>query len=77
MNLVGEERALKQKPGPDIIILGSGSLVSQLTAARLIDLYQLVLVPVVLGKGRTLFGTLSERQASSAATAAPSRTAIS
>jgi len=61
-DLVSEVRALKQQAGPDIVILGSGSIVSQLTAARLIDLYQLVLVPVVLGKGRTLFETIPERQ---------------
>ncbi len=61
-DLVTEVRALKQRPGPDLVIIGSGSIVSQLTAARLVDLYQLVLVPVVLGKGRTLFETIPERQ---------------
>jgi dihydrofolate reductase len=38
-----------------MVILGSGSIVSQLTQARLIDAYQFVIVPVVLGQGRTLF----------------------
>ncbi len=42
-------------------ILGSGSLVSQLSQARLIDEYQLVVVPIVLGKGRTLFEGVAER----------------
>lgn len=60
-DLVTEVRALKQQPGSDIVIIGSGSLVSQLTAARLIDLYQLVFVPVVLGQGRTLFETIPGR----------------
>jgi dihydrofolate reductase len=43
------------------VILGSGSLVSQLTAARLIDEYQLVVNPIVLGAGRTLFETVADR----------------
>lgn len=42
-----------QKP---IVILGSGSLVTQLSDAGLIDEYQVVLAPVALGAGRSLFG---------------------
>ena len=53
-------QALKATDGPDLVILGSGSVVSQLTEARLIDEYQLVLTAVVLGKGRTPFQTLSD-----------------
>jgi dihydrofolate reductase len=45
----------KLASGPDMIILGSGTVVSQLSQAGLIDEYQLVVVPVVLGRGRTLF----------------------
>ena len=54
---------LKETPGPDIVILGSGSLVSQLTSARLIDGYDIVINPVALGAGRTLFETVTERVA--------------
>jgi dihydrofolate reductase len=57
-DLVTEVRRLKQQPGPDIVILGSGSIVSQLTQARLIDEYQLVLNPIVVGRGRSLFETV-------------------
>jgi dihydrofolate reductase len=46
---------MKREPGPDMVILGSGTIVSQLTDARLIDEYQLVVTPVVLGSGRTMF----------------------
>lgn len=59
--LVPEVRKLKQQPGPDMVILGSGSIVSQLTQARLIDGYQMVLNPIVLGKGRALFETVDDR----------------
>lgn len=53
-DLIGEIRKLKEGR-EDIAILGSGTLVAQLTPHRLIDEYQLVVVPVVLGRGRTLF----------------------
>ena len=59
-DLVTEAARLKAQPGPDLLILGSGSIVSQLTAARLIDQYQIVLCPVVLGRGRTLFETVTD-----------------
>jgi dihydrofolate reductase len=54
-DLASEVRKLKQAPGKDLVILGSGTIVSQLSEARLIDEYQIVLVPVALGAGRTLF----------------------
>ena len=60
-DLVDGVRRLKQTPGPDIVILGSGSVVSQLTSAGLIDVYDIVVNPVVLGAGRTLFETVTER----------------
>ena len=56
--LVDEVMRLKDQSGPDIVILGSGSIVSQLTQAKLIDEYQLVVNAVVLGRGRTLFETV-------------------
>jgi dihydrofolate reductase len=54
-DLVAEVRRLKEEGNEDITILGSGSIVSQLTQAGLIDEYQIALTPVVLGKGRTMF----------------------
>src|SRR4030095_9371206 len=50
-----EIRKLKKESEEDIVIMGSGSIVSQLTQQGLIDEYQLVLNPVILGKGRTMF----------------------
>jgi dihydrofolate reductase len=54
-DLLGEVRKLKQQFGKDLTILGSGSIVAQLAQARLIDEYQILLNPVVLGKGKTMF----------------------
>jgi dihydrofolate reductase len=54
-DLTAEVRKLKQAPGPDMVIMGSGSVVAQLADAGLIDEYQIVLNPLVVGNGRTLF----------------------
>jgi dihydrofolate reductase len=62
-DLAAEVRRMKADPGPDMAILGSGSLVSQLAPEGLIDEYQIVVTPVVLGKGRTLFDGIPEKLA--------------
>ena len=54
-DLVSEVRELKEGAGEDMAILGSGSIISQLAQAGLIDEFQIVVNPVALGKGRTLF----------------------
>lgn len=56
-----EMARLKAEPGNDFVIMGSGTIISQLAAARLIDSYQLVVCPLVLGGGRTLFESVDER----------------
>lgn len=53
--LLAEIRRLKQARGRGLTILGSGRLVAQLAQAGLVDEFVLVLCPVVLGGGRTLF----------------------
>ncbi len=52
---VAAMRSLKQQDGPNMVILGSGTIVAQLTQARLIDEYQIVVNALVLGGGRTMF----------------------
>ena len=47
--------ALKQQPGPDLGILGSGELIQSLRRHSLIDEYVLLVFPLVLGSGRRLF----------------------
>ena len=55
--------ALKEQTGGDILVLGSGSIVSLLTQHALIDDYQFVVGPVVLGSGRPLFhGVTQDRK---------------
>ena len=54
-------RRMKQEPGPDMVIMGSGTIVAQLTQARLIDEYQIVVTPIVLGSGRTMFDGVREK----------------
>jgi dihydrofolate reductase len=60
-DLAAAVRQLKEEPGPAMVILGSGSIVAQLTDARLVDEYQVVVCPVVLGSGRTMFEGVKER----------------
>jgi dihydrofolate reductase len=60
-DIAAEVRKMKQAPGPDMAIMGSGTIVSQLTDARLIDGYQVVVNPIVLGSGRTMFEGVKER----------------
>ena len=46
--------AMKKKPGKDIIILGSGTIVSQFTELGLIDEYHFVVGPLFIGSGKPL-----------------------
>ena len=50
-----EVSRLKQQPGHDILIYGSGELVHTLMQHDLIDEYRLMVYPVVLGSGKRLF----------------------
>jgi dihydrofolate reductase len=60
-DLATEARKMKQWAGEDMAILGSGSIVSQLAQEGLIDEYHVVVNPVVLGKGRTMFDGVKEK----------------
>jgi dihydrofolate reductase len=46
---------LKQEPGKDMVVLGSGELVQSLMRRNLVDQYVLLIHPLVLGSGRRLF----------------------
>ena len=59
-NLSAEIRRMKEESGDDMTIMGSGTIVSQLANEGLIDEYQIVLTPVVLGEGRTMFDGIQD-----------------
>jgi dihydrofolate reductase len=46
---------LKQQPGKDVVVLGSGELLQSLMRRNLVDEYLLMIYPLVLGSGRRLF----------------------
>jgi dihydrofolate reductase len=54
-NIAEEVLGLKQQPGKDILVFGSGRLVNTLMQHGLVDEYRLMLFPIVLGSGRRLF----------------------
>ena len=59
-DLVGEMHKLKNGPGEPMAILGSGSIVAPLARAGLIDELQLLVFPVVLGAGVSMFAGVGE-----------------
>jgi dihydrofolate reductase len=52
---------LKNEPGRDILIYGSASLVHALTRLGLIDEYQVLVHPLILGGGKPLFADLDHQ----------------
>ena len=58
--MAAEIRKMKKEPGEGMAIMGSGSIVSQLAQEGLIDEFQIVVNPVVLGQGRTIFDGVKE-----------------
>jgi dihydrofolate reductase len=60
-NIAAEIRKMKQESGAGMAVMGSGSIVSQLTQEGLIDEYQIVVIPVVLGSGRTMFEGVKDK----------------
>ena len=55
-DVVAGLRQLKQEDGPDLLIQGSGDLIHTLLANGLIDEIRLMIFPLLLGKGKRLFG---------------------
>ncbi|QPC85160.1 dihydrofolate reductase [Phototrophicus methaneseepsis] len=54
-NIVEEIAKLKQQEGQNIIVHGSGALVQTLMEHDLVDVYRLLVYPVVVGQGKRLF----------------------
>ncbi len=53
---------MKRMAGKNIVVFGSGSIVSELAALGLIDEYRIIVNPVLLGSGISMFRGLGERQ---------------
>ncbi len=62
-NIAEEITKLKRQPGKDMVIYGSGSIVSALAQAGLIDEYRIFVNPVVLGSGKPFFKDITNRLA--------------
>lgn len=60
-DMPGAVRKMKKEAEQDMVIFGSGSVVSQLAQEGLIDIYQIVVNPIVVGKGRTMFEGLKKK----------------
>ena len=56
-------RKLKEEPGGDLLLSGSAQLFNAMMREHLIDLYRIMLHPVVLGNGRRLFSDDGDRRA--------------
>jgi dihydrofolate reductase len=57
----GTVAALKEQPGDDLVVLGSGELVQTLMRHGLVNEYVLLVHPLVLGSGRRLFADTGAR----------------
>jgi dihydrofolate reductase len=60
-DVAGELTRLKQQPGKDIAIFGSSDLTVRLLRVGLVDELRIMVHPVVLGAGKSLFRTADER----------------
>ena len=60
-DLAAEMRKMKQESGEGMVILGSGAIVAQLASEDLIDEFQVIVNPIVLGKGRTMFEGIKDK----------------
>jgi dihydrofolate reductase len=56
-----EIEQLKQEPGRDILIYGSASIIQTLTNHGLIDEYQVLVYPLILGGGKPLFQNIQHQ----------------
>jgi dihydrofolate reductase len=57
-----EIRRMKQGPGKPLVIYGSGQLASDMLVAGLVDEYQVVVQPIILGRGKPMFTGMDDRR---------------
>jgi dihydrofolate reductase len=58
-DIIEEVKELKKEPGKDIILYGGAGIVSSFIKENLIDEYHLFINPVIIGKGKTIFGDVT------------------
>jgi dihydrofolate reductase len=61
-NIAEDISKMKQQPGKDMVIFGSGSIVSTFMQHGLIDEYRIIVNPIVLGNGNPLFKGINGKQ---------------
>lgn len=61
-DVISEIKKLKEMPGKDILVFGSGELTQTLMQNDLIDEYRLMVFPVILGIGKHLFQDAKEKK---------------
>ena len=54
-DIAGKVAQIKQQPGPDLNVWGSGNLLQTLIKHDLVDVFWLMIYPVTLGAGKRLF----------------------
>jgi dihydrofolate reductase len=60
-DIAGALSAQKQRPGKDIIVMGSANLTLNLMRAGVLDELRIMVFPIVLGEGRPMFGAPGDR----------------
>ena len=60
LNEINPDEIIKLKKEEDMTILGSGSIVQQFTKLGLIDEYSFVIVPIILGAGKSFFNDVKK-----------------
>jgi dihydrofolate reductase len=67
---------LKEQPGKDLTVLGCGDLMHTLMRHGLVDVYVLLIHPLVLGRGRRLFNDDAPRSALRLVNSVPTTTGV-
>jgi dihydrofolate reductase len=60
-NIEAEISKMKQMPGSDLVLLGSGSIAAQFAELGMIDEYQIMVDPVLVGNGKPIFNSISTK----------------
>ena len=55
--------AIKTAPGGELLVIGSAHLTASFAAAGVLDELRIMVCPIALGQGRSLFGDLKDRVA--------------